>query len=499
VVGVALVSIVLLGTASSASAQDRLFDLSLDRWGKLREVERYQLQVAEKFFREANWKAAQDEYEKFVELYEKSAAASYAQLQYAECLRRQKQVNAAIKDGYQAVLDYWPDAPDAPWADYAIALAHRSAGDVEKARARYQAVISERASHFVATRSKVDLAAMARELGQTEAYIAALGDLVFDTPRNKENTPIIHHSARELAGVQFAAANFEAGMTALETAHQKDDLLHQMRNHLIGPLHSLRGDKAGKGTQLVEAAVKRVLDAAPLQLDTDADKSRWASLRHIIAQLYRAAAQGPKAIAIYQDMMKTLGENDGLWGEVGDTQAEMGQHAESRATYGRFKDPIAGLVRIAGSYRRENKLPEAIDVYRQLMARDADHAKQWQWEIAELTYALGKYRDALAIFRQVDLPPRDLQRISDCHRALKEWDEAIVILRQVQATYKDLAPWALLQIGYCQEGKGEKDPAINTFKTVCKLYPRTGEASVAHQHLEADYKITVTLGGVKGE
>ena len=149
------------------------------------------------------------------------------------------------------------------------------------------------------------------------------------------------------------------------------------------------------------------------------------------------------------------------------------------------------------SYRYENKLAEAIEVYRTLMTKDVQHAGQWQWEIAELTFALGKYRDALAIFRQCNNPPRDLQRISDCHRALKEWNEAIAILREVQVTYKDLAPWALLQIGYCQEAKGEKDPAINTFKTVCKLFPRTGEASVAHQHLEADYKITVTLGGAK--
>ena len=34
-----------------------LDEMSLERWGKLREAERYQMQIAEKYFREQNWKA----------------------------------------------------------------------------------------------------------------------------------------------------------------------------------------------------------------------------------------------------------------------------------------------------------------------------------------------------------------------------------------------------------------------------------------------------------
>ena len=50
-------------------------DLALDRWAKLGEADRYQLNIAEKYYRELNWKAAISEYEKFLTLYEKSEDA----------------------------------------------------------------------------------------------------------------------------------------------------------------------------------------------------------------------------------------------------------------------------------------------------------------------------------------------------------------------------------------------------------------------------------------
>ena len=58
--------------SSDAATAERLDELSLERWGKLREVERYQLNIAEKYYREKNYKVAAAEYEKFLALYETS-------------------------------------------------------------------------------------------------------------------------------------------------------------------------------------------------------------------------------------------------------------------------------------------------------------------------------------------------------------------------------------------------------------------------------------------
>ena len=76
-----VVALVLLAAAITPSASAaRLDQMSLDRWKKLREVERYQLKIAEKYFGEKKWKVALAEYEKYLTLYEDSEAAPYSQL-----------------------------------------------------------------------------------------------------------------------------------------------------------------------------------------------------------------------------------------------------------------------------------------------------------------------------------------------------------------------------------------------------------------------------------
>ena len=48
-----LIAAVVMGTAlSSQATAARLDELSLDRWKKLREVERYQFKIAEKYYGE---------------------------------------------------------------------------------------------------------------------------------------------------------------------------------------------------------------------------------------------------------------------------------------------------------------------------------------------------------------------------------------------------------------------------------------------------------------
>ena len=96
----------------SAHAQ-KLDVLSLEGWAKLREVERYQMKIAEKYYLEKNYKIAASEYEKFLSLYEASEGASYSLLKWSLCLIQQKKPNTAISEGFQSIIDYWPDSPEA--------------------------------------------------------------------------------------------------------------------------------------------------------------------------------------------------------------------------------------------------------------------------------------------------------------------------------------------------------------------------------------------------
>ena len=95
--------------------------MSLDRWKKLRETERYQMKIADDFYLKQQWKVALDEYAKFQSLYERSEGAPYAQLRWANCQVRLKKVNTAVSDGYQTVIEDGATAPE-----YAVAIAART-------------------------------------------------------------------------------------------------------------------------------------------------------------------------------------------------------------------------------------------------------------------------------------------------------------------------------------------------------------------------------------
>ena len=106
-----LLTLLCFLSASATPCRAALDELPVERWARLREAERYQLDIAEKYYREQNWKVALAEYEKFLSLYETSEGAAYAQLKWGLCQTNLRKLNTAIKDGYQSILDYWPDSP----------------------------------------------------------------------------------------------------------------------------------------------------------------------------------------------------------------------------------------------------------------------------------------------------------------------------------------------------------------------------------------------------
>ena len=117
ILGILLV--VVAGFAGTAVAQKHGIDeMSLERWAKMREVERHQMQIAEKYYREKSWKVAAAEYDKYLTLYETSDAASHALLKWSLCHVQLRKQNTSIDDGFRSVVDYWPDSEDAVAAGY---------------------------------------------------------------------------------------------------------------------------------------------------------------------------------------------------------------------------------------------------------------------------------------------------------------------------------------------------------------------------------------------
>ena len=80
-----ILSLVLALGSFATAALSTLQQIDVKTFEKMREVERYQIKIAEKHFLKGSFKIALAEYEKFLTLYEKSTGAPYAQLMWS-CL-----------------------------------------------------------------------------------------------------------------------------------------------------------------------------------------------------------------------------------------------------------------------------------------------------------------------------------------------------------------------------------------------------------------------------
>jgi len=103
----------ILGLAVRVSAGP-LDELALDRWAKLSEVERYQLQIAERYHKQQNWKRPW-RIREVRHAVRAERRGLLRQLKWALCQVHLRQANTAIKDGFQSVIDYWPESPTRSW------------------------------------------------------------------------------------------------------------------------------------------------------------------------------------------------------------------------------------------------------------------------------------------------------------------------------------------------------------------------------------------------
>lgn len=488
--------------ASPQFSQAAKFDeMSLERWAKLGEADRYQLQIAEKYYRENNWLVALGEYEKFLSLYEKSEGASYAQLKWSLCQAHLRKQNTAIKDGYQSVIDYWPESPEATTSAYLIGKTYKDMGDVKLARKAYGKVLTDHPTHLVAVMSKLDLAELCRVEGDMKKRSSLLGEVVYSTERDKDNRNYCVEASQSLAAQNFADGDFAAGLKALSTSYTEAQLPHQVWLAIRTPVGNLvaKTDDAPRGLKMADAAIAFLRDKLPAAPTDDAQKAQVKQAMFYVADVQHYAGRLTEAEKVFDDLLKSLGPSDDVLGRKAAFYKAVGKRDQARTTYGRYANVIEGQSQIAYSYREEQKYLLAAPIYQDLLTRDGMNAPKWQWELASAYRDGGKYKEAIAAFRQTDRFPEDTKQMAYCHRALGEFKEALALYSQVLTAHEPSAPSMLLEIARTYEKSGQKESAIKSFQSVCKRFPKAHEASLAHAHLQDVYKINVTLGGATTE
>lgn len=522
-----------LGSVAQAGPLD---EMSLDRWAKLREAERYQMQIAEKYFREQNWKAAVGEYEKFLTLYEMSEGAPFAQLKWSLCQIHLKKLNTAIKDGFQSCIDYWPDSPEAISSAYLIGRTYRDIGETKKSKKAYDEVLKKHGEHYVAAIAMSDLIDMAQVEGNDQVRVEYWKKLTFDFKRTGQSGPLCVKASQEYAS--FSCYKGEAGEAtkALETTYKPEQLPYHAWYFSYQAISHLTGDEKNKakGEKLADAMAAYIREKVPTDVTTPEKKTAARNAWYYIADVQASSRRADKVKEVYDQILKQFGTDDDTLGRLAGWLKSQTKYDAARIEYAKFTNKIEGTNQIAYSFRQERKTGEAVAAYQRNVAADAENAPKWLGEIAQ-TYReaskwaeavavyqdltksdaknadkwmwlmgithrdAGQYKEAIGVMRQCNNFPANYLEMAQCHRHLKQYNEAVILYGQVVAGAPASAAGALLQIGYTHEQSGDKDKAISAFQQVCKKFPADSHASQAHAHLQTKYKLNVTLGGAKDE
>jgi len=463
---------------------------------KLREAERYQFNIAEKYYREGNWKVALAEYEKFMGLYEKSEGAPYVQLKWSLCQVKLRKLNTAIKDGFQSVIDYWPESTEAAAAAYMIGDTYKDLGELKKAKAAYANVITKYPDQLVAVMSKSDLGEIAKTEGDAPKRISILKELTFNTQRKGHAKRHCDEASHALAEILLYSGSFPEAKDALATTH-KD---YQLCNHVV---HFSRGavshlvqkpETKAQGEKMADQIVAFLRETAPTELAEEAKKNFAIQNWFWIAEIQNHAGRPDKVDETYDQMLKVFGNEDRVFEAQGNWMRHRNRRDDARGIYSRMMNQIRGQQLVAETYREEKKFDEAMNIYRDLATKNAEKASDWLAEVGHTLRQAGKLKDAINTYRSIDKFPSNLVWMAECHRDLKEHKESAALWGQVMAD-PGWASRALLEIAYCYERQDQKENAIKTFQSVCRKFPKSGEASHAHAHLNNHYKITFTTGG----
>lgn len=534
IVAAILIALFLL-PGRSADAQ-KLDVLSLEGWAKLREVERYQMKIAEKYYLEKNYKVAASEYEKFLSLYESSEGAPYSLLKWSLCLIEQKKPNTAISEGFQSIIDYWPDSPEAIASAFYIARAYKDMGEVRKAKKAFKEVVSKHGDHLVAVYSLVDLADLASIDKDEDEQVAAWRKLTFDVARTKESKNFCEKASQQLAAWSFTAGKVDDGVKALATSYPEKEVPDRVRDYARGPIDELvrKDETREQGYGVADKAVTWIRQQAPTgasEEEKELAKNYWL----LSADILGFSKRPDRVRETFDQIQKKFGADDAILQRLGDWLKSQGEYDKARIEYAKFKNKVEGNNQIAYSFRQEQKweqavtaytrnlaldqdnqatwnqriaetwrdgrkIPQAVAVYRELISTDPDRAETWLWNVAYTYHHYGgNFKEAIGSYRQCNNFPNNIQQMADCHRRLKEYSEAIGLYGQIIGGSDSMAPWALLQIGYTHEQAGSKEKAIQAFQSVCKRFPKDSHASTAHAILQDKYGISVTLGGAKNE
>ena len=466
----------LIPLAVLASEMD---EMSLERWAKLREAERYQLQVAERYYRQPQpeWKAALAEYEKYLALYEKSEGAPFAQLKWGLCQIKLRKANTAIKDGFETLLDYWPESPEAPLAKYYIGQTYKNMGQTANAKKAYYGLLKDHPQTAALPYALADLVEIVDSDADVKAQVELWKKLTFEVKRTDASLKLCKDATKKLAGYSFSQLLFEDGVKALATSYAPEELSPHVVTNLKAPLEELlaAADTKSRGDRLAESAVSyfRGKAGAP-SADPEAKKAaqqQW----FCVAAVYALARQDTKVLDAYAQMRKSFGSDDETLGRLAAFYESRARYEDAYRTYRSFQDKAAGLSLMAASCRQRKQYETAVTAYREASLHDKTGPIRYLAEAGATYREAGKVKDAVATYDQIRghdaaNAVKWLGEIATTYRRVGQYKEAVATYQELMRIDSTNTPNWLWLIGTAYQEAGQLKEAIGTYRQ-CTNFP----------------------------
>lgn len=295
---IVLAMMFLPAAAALGAALTGLEQMEVNTFAELREVERYQLKIAEKHYLAEEYATARDEYEKFLTLYEKSRGAAYAQLMWSHCQVKLRNVNTALREGFQSVIEYWPDSREALLASFLMARSYRDIGEVQKAEVAYEKFITLHEKDPMITLARVELLEMAKKAKSEEKRMKLLQLIAFSSPASEGNKGHVANAKRELAQIQIGNGKMDEALTTLSTMCEGAELsrqVYELSSGIIG--HWMGNEKTkAKGLALADTVIAMLMKSVPEDLQEGKLKTVARGLYYRIAGAYHHSGRTQEII-----------------------------------------------------------------------------------------------------------------------------------------------------------------------------------------------------------
>ncbi len=149
------------------------------------------------------------------------------------------------------------------------------------------------------------------------------------------------------------------------------------------------------------------------------------------------------------------------------------------------------------SHRNRPFMEKALLEIPELM-KSPQYADGLVWTKANLLQGVGRYDDAIKAYREANRQPDSTWEIGNCMVALKQFDQAVKTVSELEAVGGATASQACLKVADIHRISGDKGREVTQLRTVLKRYPKSPQSSEAHNRLET-YGVKLTGGEAEAQ